>query len=130
MTVEQFKYWLNGFTEALQLDLVSGFDADDLDDVFNKVKEKLAEVEQHTAPTSNTPPINVPENPPYIPPTSPFGTHNPYPNRSPDVWYTHGTGVDRLSTWPGSSSTFNTKAGSEDLESNSFDPNRIVPRRG
>ena len=130
MTVEQFKYWLNGFTEALQLDLVSGFDADDLDDVFNKVKEKLAEVEQHTAPTSNTPPINVPENLPHIPPTSPFGTHNPYPSRSPDVWYAHGTGVDRLNTWPGSSSTFNTKVGSEDLESNSFDPNRIVPRRG
>ena len=130
MTVEQFKYWLNGFTEALQLDLVSGFDADDLDDVFNKVKEKLAEVEQHTAPTSNTPPINVPENLPYIPPTSPFGTYNPYPSRSPDVWYAHGTGVDRLNTWPGSSSTFNTKVGSEDLESNSFDPNRIVPRRG
>jgi hypothetical protein len=126
MTVEQFKQWLDGFTEALQLDIVSGFDADDLDDIFNKVKEKLAEVEQHVASTISTPLTKVPENLPHIPPTSPFGPHNPYPSRSPDVWYTHGTGVDRLNTWPGSSSTSGIKVESKE-DSN---PDRVVPRRG
>lgn len=136
MTVEQFKQWLDGFTEALQLDIVSGFDADDLDDIFSKVKEKLAEVEQHVASTISTPLTKVPENLPYLPPTSPYPpTTVPHinpsfpgtsPGTSPDIWYTSGNGVDRLSSWPGSSQTSGIKVESKE-DSN---PDRVVPRRG
>ena len=42
MTVDQFKQWLDGFVDALQLE-VGGIDLSDMEDIFNKIKEKLAE---------------------------------------------------------------------------------------
>lgn len=119
MTVEQFKQWLNGFVDALELE-VGGIDVSDMEDIFNKIKEKLSEVEQHAASTISTPPTKVPENLPYLPPTSPYPPTVPvphinpsFPSRTPDIWYTSGTSVDRLSSWPGSSSTANIKSENE-----------------
>lgn len=123
MTVEQFKQWFDGFVDALQLE-VGGIDVSDMEDIFSKIKEKLAEVEQHAASTISTPPTKVPENLPYLPPTSPYPPTVPVPHinpsfpgtspgTSPDIWYTSGTSVDRLSSWPGSSSTANIKSENE-----------------
>lgn len=113
MTVEQFKQWFDGFVDALQLE-VGGIDVSDMEDIFSKIKEKLAEVEQYAY---------FPTNLPYIPPTSPYPpTTVPHinpsfpgtsPGTSPNIWYTSGTSVDRLSSWPGSSSTANIKSENE-----------------
>ncbi len=114
MTVEQFKYWLNGFTEALQLDIVSGFDADDLDDIFSKVKEKLAEIEVPGAAPNQFPLL---QDPLRCYPNSPS-----VPGHVPDIYFTNGKGVttevDRLvPTWSQSSTW-------------TYDPNEVAPRRG
>ena len=85
MTVKQFKHWFEGFTDALKLDLVSGFDHDDLEEIFDTIRKKMDEIETKES-------IKTPENLPY---------------RTPDIWYTNGTNVDRLNTWPGSSSLIN-----------------------
>jgi len=116
MTVEQFKQWFDGFVDALQLE-VGGIDVSDMEDIFNKIKEKLAEVDQAAYFPTNLP--YIPPTSPYIPPTSPYPPTtvphvNPsFPGRSPDIWYTSGNNVDRLSAWPGSSSTANIKSENE-----------------
>lgn len=122
MTVEQFKQWFDGFVDALQLE-VGGIDVSDMEDIFSKIKEKLAEVEQYATSTISTPPTKVPENLPYLPPNLtppafPVPHINPSfpgtsPGTSPNIWYTSGTSVDRLSSWPGSSSTANIKSENE-----------------
>lgn len=118
MTVDQFKQWLDGFVDALQLE-VGGIDLSDMEDIFNKIKEKLAEVDQPGAPFIGTPPNTVPENLPHIspsvakPPRYPGPNNPPFPGSALDVWYTSGNSVDRLSTWPGSSSTAIIKSENE-----------------
>jgi hypothetical protein len=102
MTVKQFKHWFEGFTDALKLDLVSGFDHDDLEDIFDTIRKKMDEIETKES-------IKVSENLPHI---SGIYTHpmhkNPHiPNGTPGIWYTNGTPVDRLNTWPGSPSLTN-----------------------
>jgi hypothetical protein len=93
MTVKQFKHWFEGFVNALELDLVSGFDHDDLEDIFDAIRKKMNEIETKE-------PINVPENLSHIPSTP------PYP---PYIYYTHDTNVDRLNAWPENYNSTNKK---------------------
>ena len=95
MTVEQFKHWFEGFVNALELDLVSGFDHDDLEDIFDAIRKKMNEIETKES-------INVPENLPYIHPTTPY----PLNPLSPYMYYTHGT-----DSWSDSNSTNKNKNG-------------------
>lgn len=114
MTVEQFKHWFEGFADALQLDLVNGFDSSDLEDVFNKIREKLAEIEVPTAAPNQFP---LPQDPLRYHPNSPS-----VPGHMPNIYFTNGKGVttevDRLAPTWSQSSTW------------TYDPNEIVPRRG
>ena len=93
MTVKQFKHWFEGFTDAIKLDLVSGFDHDDLEEIFDTIRKKMDEIETKQ-------PFNVPENLPHIPSTP------PYP---PYIYHTHNTNVDRLSMWHGKNNSSNKK---------------------
>lgn len=98
MTVKQFKHWFEGFTDAIKLDLVSGFDHDDLEEIFDTIRKKMDEIETKQ-------PLNVPENLPYIP-----STHLPYPPyNTPYIYYTHNTNVDRLNAWPENYNSTNKK---------------------
>jgi len=128
MTVEQFKSWFDGFTDALQLDLVSGFDSSDLEDVFDKVREKLAEIEVPNA-APNQFPLTQDPSPRY--PNSPS-----VPGYIPKIYFTDGKGVtteiDRLSpTWiPSYTGTLSSNDSITESPEKAFDPNRVVPRRG
>lgn len=122
MTVEQFKSWFDGFTDALQLDLVNGFDSSDLEDVFNKIKEKLAEIEvPATVPTASL------QSAPFLPTPQypiPMPVYTGTPPSTPDINFTNGKGVttvvDRLApTWSQSGTCTWT-----------YNPDELAPRRG
>jgi len=141
MTVEQFKSWFDGFTDALQLDLVSGFDSSDLEDVFDKVREKLAEIEVPNAAPNQFPLRDVsPLTPNQVPLTqdpSPRYPNSPsVPGYIPKIYFTDGKGVtteiDRLSpTWiPSYTGTLSSNDSITESPEKAFDPNRVVPRRG
>ena len=90
MTVKQFKHWFEGFTDTIKLDLVNGFDHDDLEEIFDTIRKKMDEIETKQ-------PLNVPENLPYPPSNTPY------------IYYTHDTNIDRLSMWHGSNNSLNKK---------------------
>ena len=107
MTVEQFKSWFDGFTDALQLDLVNGFDSSDLEDVFNKIKEKLAEIEVPSAAPNQFPLGDVPPSTPNQFPLTQDPLRYPsspsIPGYIPNIYFTNN--CDRLAPWPNSNST-------------------------
>lgn len=105
MTVEQFKHWFEGFVNALELDLVSGFDHDDLEDIFDAIRKKMNEIETKES-------INVPENLPYIHPTTPHPPTVTVPHvnpLSPYMYYKNSTNIDRLSSWSENYNSTNKK---------------------
>jgi len=127
MTVEQFKSWFDGFTDALQLDLVNGFDSSDLEDVFNKIKEKLAEIEVPSAAPNQFPlgegvPPSTPNQFPLPHGPSRYPNSSSVPGYTPNIYFTNSKGVttevDRLAPTWSQSSTW------------TYDPNELAPKRG
>jgi hypothetical protein len=126
MTVNEFKMWLQGFAEALELDLSTGYDASDLEDIFEVINKKLDTVVPDVAPNqfplkdvSPLQPNQFPltQNPsipspysPLIPNQFPLPKESPrYPNSPsvpgyiPNIYFTNN--CDRLTPWPHSNST-------------------------
>jgi hypothetical protein len=93
MTVNEFKMWLQGFAEALELDLSTGYDASDLEDIFEVISKKLDTVVPDVAPNQ----FPLPKDSPRYP-SSPS-----VPGYIPNIYFTNN--CDRLTPWPHSNST-------------------------
>jgi hypothetical protein len=94
MTVNEFKMWFQGFTEALELDLSTGYDASDLEDIFEAISKKLDTVVPDVAPNQ----FPLTQNPSIPSPNSPS-----VPGYIPNIYFT--TNCDRLTPWSHSNST-------------------------
>jgi hypothetical protein len=109
MTVNEFKMWLQGFTEALELDLSTGYDASDLEDIFEVIFKKLDTVVPDVAPNQ----FPLKDVSPSVPNQFPLPKESPrYPNSPsvpgyiPNIYFT--TNCDRLNPWSHSDSTYST----------------------
>ena len=103
MTVNEFKMWLQGFTEALELDLSTGYDASDLEDIFEVIFKKLDTVVHDVAPNQ----FPLKDVSPSVPNQFPFPKEFPsspsIPGYMPNIYFT--TNCNRLAPWPNSNST-------------------------
>jgi len=100
MTVNEFKMWLQGFTEALELDLSTGYDASDLEDIFEAISKKLDTVIPDVA--HNQFPLK--DVSPSVPNQFPWYPYSPsMPGYIPNIYFTNN--CNRLTPWPNSNST-------------------------
>jgi hypothetical protein len=110
MTVNEFKMWLQGFTEALELDLSTGYDASDLEDIFEIIFKKLDTVVPDVAPNQFPLKDVSPSVPNQFPLTQDPSIPSPYspsvPGYIPNIYFT--ANCDRLTPWPHSNPTYST----------------------
>ena len=100
MTVNEFKMWLQGFTEALELDLSTGYDASDLEDIFEVIFKKLDTVVPDVAPNQ----FPLKDISPSVPNQFPWYPNSPsIPGYMTNIYFTNN--CDRLTPWPNSNST-------------------------
>ena len=104
MTVNEFKMWFRGFTDAINLDLSSGYDSSDLEDIFEAIFKKLDTVVPDDGPKQFPLGEGVPPSTPNqfpIPKESPISPS--VPGYIPNIYFTNN--CDRLAPWPNSNST-------------------------
>jgi len=106
MTVNEFKMWFQGFIDALDLDLASGYDASDLEDIFEVITKKLDTVIPDVAPNQFPLKDVSPLQPNQFPlPQDPlrYPSSPSIPGYIPNIYFTNN--CDRLAPWPNSNST-------------------------
>jgi len=104
MTVNEFKMWFQGFTEALELDLASGYDSSDLEDIFEAIFKKLDTVVPDVGPNQFPLGVGVPPSTPnQFPIPKEFPSSPSIPGYMPNIYFTNN--CDRLAPWPNSNST-------------------------
>jgi hypothetical protein len=117
MTVNEFKMWFRGFTDAINLDLSSGYDSSDLEDIFEAIFKKLDTVVPDVAPNQFPLGVGVPPSTPNqfplkdVSPLQPnqfpfpkeFPSSPSIPGYMPNIYFTNN--CDRLAPWPNSNST-------------------------
>lgn len=107
MTVNEFKMWFQGFTEALELDLASGYDSSDLEDIFEAIFKKLdtvvPDVGPNQFPLGEDVPPSTPNQFPLPQDPSRYPNSPSVPGYMPNIYFTNN--CDRLAPWPNSNST-------------------------
>jgi len=104
MTVNEFKMWFRGFTDAINLDLSSGYDSSDLEDIFEAIFKKLDTVVPDVGPNQFPLGAGVPPSTPnQFPIPKEFPSSPSVPGHMPNIYFTNN--CDRLTPWPNSNST-------------------------
>ena len=107
MTVNEFKMWFRGFTDAINLDLSSGYDSSDLEDIFEAIFKKLdtvvPDVSPNQFPLGEGVPPSTPNQFPFPQDPLRYPSSPSIPGYMPNIYFTNN--CDRLAPWPNSNST-------------------------